>query len=309
LGAARADQELILRDAETLDELTRDSDNAHDAVRRVALLEKAIELAEAQRKLTLVVARLRDFPDGMELWRGTEPADLENLRDRLTKAQRTQDTTHRKGVELDREIERVGLAEPVAGEVLDGLTDRVDEVRGADEALESAREAAHLAETRLAAAGAVFGARADLDRLAELDEAIDAEVGAFAHAAETHARRAEELRAQLSALEGAAKVTPPAPRAIAALEDWLTAPAPTVADARQRRFLIALAIALALAAAGLAFVHLAFLGLLALAVVAAIGARGPAASTGPTAAEHAQRLHRLAHPRLPRGRRKPSARD
>ncbi len=287
LRKARHEQDEIVRDAERLAEVRAERDAAVCAQRRVALLDRALELAAAKRKLAEVQTRLAEFPSGLDRWRGSEPEELESLRSRLAKSKRDQELAHRAVAELERKISGSGLAEPLTSTVLDGIGDRVDGLREAEEELQSAREAASGADARLRAAASVFGANADLDRFAGLDATLDEEVEQLVRAAEAHTRIVGELEAQIAALGESAQVQPPQPRAAAALEDWLAAPTEAKADGRSRWTLYVLALVLAFTAVGLAFVHAGFLGLLALSVLALFGARGAMANTGPSRATHA----------------------
>jgi len=164
----------------------------------------------------------------------------------------------------------------------------MDALRSADDAWKAVHEEDSRSQARLHAAGAVFGANADLDRFASVDDSLDAEVDALARAAESHARQESEVDAQLAALGSGSSARPPAPRAVAALEDWLSAPTVSAPDTGPRRFLLALAVLLALTAVGLAFVHVANLAILVLATLALFGARTRAESNEPSRADHAE---------------------
>jgi len=121
LRAAQSAQEVIVRDADTLDEVRRARNASLDASKRVALLDKTLELAQAKRALALTKSRLAELPPGLEKWRGTEPEELETLRARLVGTQRDQELAHRTIAGLDRAIARDGLNDPVPADVLDEL--------------------------------------------------------------------------------------------------------------------------------------------------------------------------------------------
>lgn len=288
LRVAQFAQQEVVRDSETLDEVCRARNASIDAGKRVALLDKALELAQAKRALALTESRLAEFPSGLENWRGDESDELEKLRTRLASAQRDQELAHRTIVGLERAIARDGIAEPVPADVLDEIDQRVEALRSADDAWKAAHELDSRSQARVHAAGAVFGAHADLDRFASMDDSLDVEVDALARAAESHARHESEVDAQLAALGTGSTVRPPAQRATAALEDWLSAPTASALDAKPRRLLLLLAALLALTAVGLAFVHPANLAILVLAALALFGARAQTESHEANRADHAE---------------------
>jgi len=288
LRAAQFAQQEVIRDADTLDEVRRARNASLGAGKRVVLLDKALELAQAKRALALTESRLAEFPSGLENWRGDEPDELGKLRKRLASAQSDQDRAHRAIVAVERAIARDSIAEPVPADVLDELDQRVEALRSADDAWKAALELDSRSQARLHAAGAVFGANADLDRFASLDDSLDVEVDALARATEVQARHDSEVDAQLAAIGSGSSARPPAHRATAALEDWLSAPTASASDAKPRRFLLLLAVLLALTAMGLAFVHLANLAILVLAALALFGARAKAESNESNRADHAE---------------------
>jgi energy-coupling factor transporter ATP-binding protein EcfA2 len=286
LRQARDAQDAVVRESTSLDGMQRELEQARVAQRRLAQLQAARNLAHAQRDLHLAQAELARFPDGLERLHGSEGNDVDTLRERLERRRKDSQAAHEEEARLTADIGKLDLQAPIPTTQLDELTDRVDELRRADEELQRAREEHARTKGAHDVAAGVFGAGADLDLLASLDESLTAEVEAFLRRADALAKRRNELEARHAALGAHADAEPPAARAVAALEDWLATPGPPAAAGTARRILLALAALVVVLAGALAFVHPAFLALVLLAVVAFIGARSTRGTPGPTRAAH-----------------------
>jgi len=294
LRLARAAQDSVVRESTKLDDLRRDLSAAREATRRVTRLECALELAQSKSELALAQAELDGLPDGLERLRGDEAEQLERIQKRLVDARTSLADARSAETRLSREIAQLGLADTIATAVLDELADRIAAVQEIEAPLRAAESALARARAREMAAALVFGAGADLDRLAGLDESLDAEVESFARDASALAQRQDEIRAQLATLEDAETVEPLESRATAALEDWLRTPdAPTV-DARARRVLFVLAGLIFVLSIALAFVHPAFASIALLAIVALYGARSVSTVRVSTRTEHEAAYQRTA---------------
>ncbi len=268
LRAARVAQEEVLRESGTLETLRADLAEARDAAARTRELEAARDLARARAELVRTESRFAAFPAGIADLRGTEAQELEELRQRAAAAGKELAVARSEEARLAREIAGIGLKAPIAPDLLDELDARAEELRTAEDALRGAREALARAETKAGEAARAFGPDADLEALARIDGGAAKELQGFAHDWEATTRQRTDLQTSLAALAAAAPVDAPDVRALSALEDWLATPRATSADARLRQGLNALAVVLALLGGGLAFVHLAFLGLAGLGALA-----------------------------------------
>lgn len=289
-------QAAIAREWATLEDRRRERDAAIDARRRAGGLEQALDYARARARLHVAESALGAFPAGIELLRGTEAEELGEIHSRLAQERAAAERAREEESRLDREIAKLGLSKPVPPASLDELNERIGELKEADsKVLEAEAEVARLRASE-AAAAAVFGPDADLERLASLAPEIDADVERFARDAEQHARLRGELRARLAALGEESGEKAPAPRATAALEDWLASPGSPITDARARKVLLTLAAVLLALAVGLAFVHVAFLALALLSFAAYFGSRAAAPAGGITRTDHEAEFGRTLEP-------------
>ncbi len=284
--SVRDAQGAVLREAEQLDDLRRKLHDARTAAKRVGVLEAALGRARVVRELAALQAELDAYPEKIELLQGKEKDELERIGARLTGARGRIADARRDEVRLAVEIAKLGLAAPIPDAQLDELDGRVEALGDAERPLRAAEAALTKAEVREARAAAGFWPGADLDRLAGFDEALDAELQAFARDASTLAEREFQIQAQLSVIGATAPAAPPEGRALAALEDWLGTPGEASGGGRSRTFLLVLAAILLVLAIALAFVHVAFAGLALLALVAFFGARSEPTARGPTRGDH-----------------------
>ncbi|MBL8863589.1 MAG: hypothetical protein JNK02_16485 [Planctomycetes bacterium] len=293
LRQVEIEQEAVIREALELDETTAELGAARAAREHVATLERARELARARARLAQAQAELTDFPRGLDRLRGQELETLDGLRAQHGEIRARLDASRRSQEQAAREIAALGGGERATETGLDELDQRIEALRAAQEELNAAERQRAACEARTTAAGLVFGAGADLERLTAFDAALEAEVEEFVRASSQLAASREAVRAQLAALGPAAEREPPPTRAIAALEDWLAAPGEPGPAPHARLLLVLIGAGLVILAGALAVtVHPGWAAILLLALVAFLGARERSAARGPSRADHQDAFQR-----------------
>lgn len=244
LNAAVEKQETLRNAERRLGGLRGRKREAVDAAQRLGVLEVALEYANRREELQAVRAGLEAFPEGMSRLHGDEFARLQRIAERL----RQIDDAARGAQENRDSAQRAIVAAtlPDAGvepELISALRADLEELRAADNQIQTAqqerdRAAVRLAEERVRVAPAV-----DEARLAELDSLAMDELADFADRAARAHSTAAALDGELAAIGEieAAPGTGRLDRGVHLLQQWLRSGEPVRAVPRARVLLAAAA--------------------------------------------------------------------
>lgn len=215
----------LRREQNRLSSLRRDLEDATAARERVALLDQAIEYAEAERELERARERVAEFPGVLADLTGDEADRVDDLAERIADWRDNKADAEAAIAEAEADLAEAGLPEEgVPAETIDRLRERRDEY-------ESLRNEKGRLESDLADAESQrANARSDIplgieaDDLGDLDPGVWEEVSAFAREAESvRAEREVQQQVQRWLADDDRPDTDEATvkRASNALEQWL----------------------------------------------------------------------------------------
>ncbi|HUG15801.1 MAG TPA: hypothetical protein VMM78_12395 [Thermomicrobiales bacterium] len=192
--AALAAQQRLLDEERTLEGLNRELDEAREADRKVATLQKALDCRLARSARDDTLAQLTTFPDVMERLSGDERETLRDLRLRQEEARAAIAAESQQMSDAVDRQRRARLDERVPGGLVAALRERCSELQDITSATRAAETRRDDASVQLETARRSLGALADDSRLAGLGVV---EFDQLAELAQRHAT----VRAQLAALE------------------------------------------------------------------------------------------------------------
>ncbi len=282
---AKAKQQLIQQDADDLERLRRERDEAAESVARMDLVRKALEHSRCERDLRELRSQIEALPFALERMRGDERETLQELAERLDRLEGDRRELLRGKREAEARLEQLGLPPNGADEGdLRRARALSRKLPFAENEIATRLETEKRAEKEAALSRERLGPVRDDARLEDAEQVDPSSLTDYARSAHRlHARR------QVAA-ERRRRAGEPAPEEVrdldagrlseglTALSRWLSVPAPSATSASGRAPLYSAAAALVLLAAALSILHhpawliAALIG--PIAVVAALLRRG-----------------------------------
>jgi uncharacterized protein YhaN len=202
---ARAEQEGLSRDAQTLAVKEARLASRSHLERRLQVLRRAADHAESRAEAELTALRLQEFPAAMPVLVGDEAARLAELRRRRQDAAAGRERAEAARAKAARDLRGLQLPQPVVdGDLLHRLIADVDRLVDVERTIESQDGALHAATARLAEEEKPLRPLADPGRLAALGLQGLADLEKAAAAADDARLRTAALRAELAQLPAAA---------------------------------------------------------------------------------------------------------